>query len=557
MIMVDNQGDLSGSHSLAAFTESAWVGLSSADCVFPSFLFLMGVSLGLALQGKAQKLSRDRHSAWYSCPGCWGCCDRARCWQDAPERSDDASRSALSWLREQWQYAWWLGELPWRWLFPDLWGGVLARALRMVVVGILLNVWDDARHPIVLGVLQRLGLCYASLASALMGAGGSMFGPRALSAVCALLYCALFFWADIPGCGAGSLSPTCNGGRWLDRAVLGAAGTSPSGGTIAEGLGSTLMAIVTTHVGLEFGALLRATKDNHLRLVVTWALVAFATAGVGSILAVYVPVIKKLWTPSFALIVAGIAGADLIAWYLLADYVGPILLRALPSSVPTAPDDDAAAAEYDDFYLLDDDPAHLPHDDSERASSNYSVQSKSARSARSARSSRHSKRAPPPRAPHPPAHADAGLPAAASPLHADDSPSDGVGGYGYGDGSGSGSGAGAAAAAGAGTGAPSRGIEQLPCREVLGTAASAVVAPLEWLGRNAAVVFVGMVALEILLMVSIQVGSQSAWAALFEDTAARWNPSRASASSVFAAYHLALWVLVTGLLHWRRIYITF
>ena len=48
MIMVDNSGDFT--HVLWPLKESEWNGLSTADCVYPSFIFIMGTAIILSLK---------------------------------------------------------------------------------------------------------------------------------------------------------------------------------------------------------------------------------------------------------------------------------------------------------------------------------------------------------------------------------------------------------------------------------------------------------------------------------------------------------------------------
>ena len=48
MIMVDSMGNFD--YAIWPLDESIWNGLSTADCVFPSFLFIMGLAIPLALK---------------------------------------------------------------------------------------------------------------------------------------------------------------------------------------------------------------------------------------------------------------------------------------------------------------------------------------------------------------------------------------------------------------------------------------------------------------------------------------------------------------------------
>jgi hypothetical protein len=92
----------------------------------------------------------------------------------------------------------------------------------------------------------------------------------------------------------------------------------------------------------------------------------------------------------------------------------------------------------------------------------------------------------------------------------------------------------------------------------------ALAAPLRWLGRNPALVFIGMVALEILLMDTLHMSWKadgvlhhgSAWDYCYSQGFARPLGAARAASSLFATLHLLLWVSLAGLLDRAKVYIT-
>ena len=59
MIMVDSMGDFD--HVIWPLNETEWDGLSTADCIFPSFLFIMGLAVPLALKRE----DRNKGMTWY------------------------------------------------------------------------------------------------------------------------------------------------------------------------------------------------------------------------------------------------------------------------------------------------------------------------------------------------------------------------------------------------------------------------------------------------------------------------------------------------------------
>lgn len=58
MIIVDSMGDYD--YVIWPLDESAWNGLSTADCIFPSFLFIMGLAIPLALKRE----DRAKRETW-------------------------------------------------------------------------------------------------------------------------------------------------------------------------------------------------------------------------------------------------------------------------------------------------------------------------------------------------------------------------------------------------------------------------------------------------------------------------------------------------------------
>ena len=59
MIMVDSMGDFD--YVIWPLNETNWDGLSTADCIFPSFLFIMGLAVPLALKRE----DRFKGNTWY------------------------------------------------------------------------------------------------------------------------------------------------------------------------------------------------------------------------------------------------------------------------------------------------------------------------------------------------------------------------------------------------------------------------------------------------------------------------------------------------------------
>ncbi|EMR0463797.1 acyltransferase family protein [Stenotrophomonas maltophilia] len=213
---------------------------------------------------------------------------------------------------------------------PALARGVLERALRILVAGALLHLliwWAlDTRHFRIWGVLQRIAVC-----AGLVGVLAVYARPRVqVGALIALLvgYTVLLL-------GSGDLAPWTNPASRLDTALFAPwiyqwhADTGL--GHDPEGLLSTLGALASTVLGLLAGGLLRNGRSAAL------AGLGVATAVLGLLLAVVLPLNKQLWTPSYVLWTGGLAALALWLGHVLIDQKGwPALGRRFGVNAITA-----------------------------------------------------------------------------------------------------------------------------------------------------------------------------------------------------------------------------
>lgn len=196
MLLVNTPGDWG--HVYAPLQHAPWNGCTPADLIFPVFLFVVGVSIALAMA-------------------------------NAPEAS--TARRAL--LGKAW-----------------------ARALRLLLLGLALYavaMWAyDKPYFRVWGILQRIGLCFGMAASAQL-----YLRPRGQWTAIAIL---LFGYWGLLAMGGGT-APWDNLASRSDAWMLGAHAyqfDAASGrGHDPEGLLSTLPAIATSLIGLRAGAWLR------------------------------------------------------------------------------------------------------------------------------------------------------------------------------------------------------------------------------------------------------------------------------------------------------------
>ncbi|MBB3227816.1 putative acyltransferase [Luteibacter sp. Sphag1AF] len=210
MLLVNDPGDWG--HVYWPLEHSSWHGCTPTDLIFPLFLFIVGVSITLAIVPK----------------------------MEAGAPAAPVQRAAL-----------------WR-------------AVRIVALGFLLNLlaWlvvPDA-HLRLPGVLQRIGLCFAAAALLAIHAPPRM--QWTLMAVLLVGY-ALLLQAG------GSLEPWTNIASRFDSAVLGsfvyALDPATGRGHDPEGLLSTLPSLATTILGMRAGDWLRR---GNLRALLAAAVVS-------------------------------------------------------------------------------------------------------------------------------------------------------------------------------------------------------------------------------------------------------------------------------------------
>lgn len=235
MLLVNSAGDWD--HVYPWLEHASWHGATPADFIFPFFLFIVGVSLYLALMPKLEAGS-----------------DRL-----------------------------------------DLARTVVWRGVRIIALGLLLHLIAYALIPgrefRLLGVLQRIGLCFI-LAGLLLIYVRRVSFLAWISAAILLLYWGLLSLA-------GSYEPHMNLVDQIDTRLLGHLAYSFDVKTglaqEPEGLLSTIPALVSVLVGVLAGALLRGGLTPRLwQAAIFCALVAWCWS-------VVLPFNKQLWTSSFVL----------------------------------------------------------------------------------------------------------------------------------------------------------------------------------------------------------------------------------------------------------------
>jgi predicted acyltransferase len=271
MILVNNPGTWSAIYS--PLEHAAWHGWTPTDLVFPFFLFIVGVSITLALGRRAEVGGSKR----------------------------------------------------------DLYVKIVRRSVIIFALGLFLaafpfynfttNAFIDLSTLRIPGVLQRIAVCY--LFASVIFLNTDWRKQIYIVAGLLLAYWALMALVPVPGFGAGALdSKEGNLAAYVDRAVLGVGHIWRQAKVYdPEGILSTLPAIATTLCGVLTGHLLRSRRTATEKVA---AMFVAGTAGVivGWAWNYWFPVNKALWTSSYVLLTAGMALQLLACCYWLMDIKG-------------------------------------------------------------------------------------------------------------------------------------------------------------------------------------------------------------------------------------------
>ena len=263
MIMVNNNG---GPGSWHFMNHAQWNGLTATDLVFPTFVFVVGVSVVFAFDAR---LARG------------------------------ASRGEL--VRH-----------------------TLQRAAVLVIFGIIVNSFPlfALAHMRFYGVLQRIAVCYAVVGLFYL------YDQRASTKVIALVvsllgYWVLVRWVPVPGAGVPGrdiplMDVTQNLVSWVDRHIFPYhlyLYSPDHNARDPEGLLSDLPAIGTALMGVLTGIWLRSTRSVPVRAV-GLAAASVASLAIGYLWSLAFPLNKNMWTSSFVLVAAGysLALLTLVFW---------------------------------------------------------------------------------------------------------------------------------------------------------------------------------------------------------------------------------------------------
>lgn len=252
MLLVNNAGDWS--HVYPWLEHAEWNGCTPADFVFPFFLFIVGISLELALGSKVGNV--DSGILW-----------KTACW----------------------------------------------RATKIFLLGVALHVIAMILIPDrsfrLLGVLQRIGICFCVAATILIFVRNTV-------TICVLVaFTLLAYWFLLHA--TGGYQPGSNIVDRIDTAVLGPLAYQFDPVTFKahepEGLLSTLPAVVNVLLGLIAGRLLRHQQQKTLIFVAVFLLL------LGYLWSFWMPWNKQLWTSSFVCWTSGWAILFTVVLHYLID----------------------------------------------------------------------------------------------------------------------------------------------------------------------------------------------------------------------------------------------
>lgn len=244
MVLVNNGG---GPGSYSQLEHSDWNGWTLTDCVFPSFLWIVGVSIALSL---SKRLAAG-----------------------VPR-----SRIAMQTLR---------------------------RAAILYCLGLLVYLYPEFHFGTMrlLGVLQRIAICY--LIASLIYLTTSLRGQIIWIVGLLTSYWLMMKLVPVPGFGAGHLDVQGNFAHYVDQMVLGVHNYSQTKTWDPEGIVSTLPAIATALFGILAGRVLQWKREIAARsswLFVIGGLLFIAALACNE----WMPINKKLWSVSFCLLMAGL-----------------------------------------------------------------------------------------------------------------------------------------------------------------------------------------------------------------------------------------------------------
>ena len=253
MIMVNNPG---GPGAWTQMSHSDWNGFTATDLVFPTFLFVVGISTVLSVEAR---LARG------------------------------ATRAQLA-------------------------RHTVQRAVILFLLGIVVNGFPyfHLAHLRIYGVLQRIAICYLIVGLFYLF-DRRVWTKIVMLAVVLIGYWVLVRWVPVPGAGVPGrdipfLDKNQNIVAWVDRHLMPGHLYREAplfNARDPEGLLSDIPSIGTTLIGLLAGLWLSRRKRQMASTTLGLAAAAALCMATGYFWSIWFPLNKKMWTSSFVLVAAG------------------------------------------------------------------------------------------------------------------------------------------------------------------------------------------------------------------------------------------------------------
>ncbi len=261
MVLVNNPG--TWQHLYWPLGHASWHGWTPTDLVFPFFLFIVGVSIALALGGRVGTTGSRR----------------------------------------------------------ELYLKIVRRTLIIFALGLFLNAFPffDFSETRIPGVLQRIAVCY--LLASVVFLNSKVKTQVVIVAFLLLGYWLLLALVPAPGFAAGDLTKEGSLPSFVDRIVFGKHVWAQAKVYDPEGLLSTLPALGTTLIGVLAGTWLRTQKSAHEKVAGLFV-AGVVCLSVGWAWNSFFPINKALWTSSYVLFTGGLALQFLAFCFWLIDIKG-------------------------------------------------------------------------------------------------------------------------------------------------------------------------------------------------------------------------------------------
>ena len=261
MVLVNNPGNWE--HIYWPLEHAQWHGWTPTDLVFPFFLFIVGVSIALAL---AKRLESGRSTR-------------------------------------------------------DLYWKIIKRTLIIFAIGLFLNGFpyfnlSELRIP---GVLQRIAICF--FVASIIFLNTRVGTQIVITIVLVIVYWLLMTLVPAPGFAAGDLSKEGSLASLIDRVVFGKHVWAQAKVYDPEGLLSTIPALATTLLGALSGHWIRTSRSSYEKVAGLFVSGVVCVAA-GWVWNSFFPINKALWTSSYVLFTGGLALHFLAFCYWVIDIKG-------------------------------------------------------------------------------------------------------------------------------------------------------------------------------------------------------------------------------------------